>query len=273
LGKNLTMASKTPATKSPSKDRKRTSSGTSRKIIRKTTAAYARRADDDEDDKGKKSTGGEAESQARSEAESEAGSQAESEAGSQAEAPPDAPAEAAQPAAGTTEAAAPATPSAPAQDSAGAPEMHQAPERTLEAPVIPDEEPGAAEAVQAPEPTLDAPGDAPLAAAPQASLPAAESEFAELLPPDAVRVRDPDSPAPPPGKAPPGDSRSLRRHHEGAEEFVLIYRHESYLITRAGKVGTQGTWTMVEYPHIGAAAHAYAQECSKLTGAGYRDLC
>jgi hypothetical protein len=29
---------------------------------------------------------------------------------------------------------------------------------------------------------------------------------------------------------------------------------------------------MVEYPHIGAAAHAYAKECSDLTSAGYRDL-
>ena len=99
-----------------------------------------------------------------------------------------------------------------------------------------------------------------------------DTEFAQLLPPGAIDQGEADSPAHPPGKAPPGDSRSFRRIHGGAEEFVLIYRHNSFLITRAGPVGKQGTWTIVEYPDIGSAAHAYAQECSELTGAGYRDL-
>ena len=99
-----------------------------------------------------------------------------------------------------------------------------------------------------------------------------ESEFVELLPPIAIQPGDPDSPAHPPGRVPRGDSRSLRRFHDGAQEFVLIYRFNSFLITRAGTVGKQGTWTIVEYPHVGSAANAYARKCSELTGAGYRDL-
>jgi len=39
---------------------------------------------------------------------------------------------------------------------------------------------------------------------------------------------EPNDPAPPPGRVPPGDSRSLRRD----EEFALIYRVGTYVITR-----------------------------------------
>ena len=92
------------------------------------------------------------------------------------------------------------------------------------------------------------------------------------MPPDAVAGLDPEAAAPPPGKAPPGDSRSFRRTRDGVEEFVLIYRLDSFLITRAGKVGKQGTWTVVEYPSIGSAANAYAHKGSEFTSAGYRDL-
>ena len=101
---------------------------------------------------------------------------------------------------------------------------------------------------------------------------AAEPEVEVLLPPHRIENGDPDALAPPPGKAPAGDSRSFRRYRDGVAEFVLIYRNSSFLISRAGQVGRQGTWTIVEYPTIGTAAHAYAQECSKLTAEGYRDL-
>jgi hypothetical protein len=81
-----------------------------------------------------------------------------------------------------------------------------------------------------------------------------------------------DAPADPPGVAPPGDSRSFRRKSGGKEEFVLIYRDGSYLITRAGEVGKMGSWTVAGYPDQGSAAHAYAHKCSDLTGEGFVDL-
>ncbi len=99
-----------------------------------------------------------------------------------------------------------------------------------------------------------------------------ENEFAVCPPPSAIGNWDPNASAPPPGKAHPGDARSFRRKGSGGEEFVLIYRNESFLIVRAGQVGTLGTWTVIEYPHIGSAAHAYAQKCSEFTDAGFRDL-
>ncbi len=98
------------------------------------------------------------------------------------------------------------------------------------------------------------------------------NKLAELIPAKHLSPKDPDSETPPPGIAPPGDSRSLRREREGVEEFVLIYRNDANIIRRQGVVGKEGRWNCVQYPTLGAAAHAYAQECSELTGQGYRDL-
>ncbi|MBE7450388.1 MAG: hypothetical protein HS111_16255 [Kofleriaceae bacterium] len=42
-------------------------------------------------------------------------------------------------------------------------------------------------------------------------------------------------------------------------------------MVRAGKLGRQGTWTVREYPSVGAAARAYAEECSRWTHDGYHD--
>lgn len=133
-----------------------------------------------------------------------------------------------------------------------------------ERPAQQTKDPGDAsdEAAAAPQPTQAAPEPAD----------ASKPRFEPLLPPSALPDGNPDASAEPPGLAPPGDSRSLRRHKDGVDEFVFIYRSKSFLIQRAGKVGTMGQWSCVEYPHIGAAAHAYAQECSRLTGEGYRDL-
>lgn len=97
-------------------------------------------------------------------------------------------------------------------------------------------------------------------------------EFVELWPPRFIQNWDPEAKAPPPAKAPPGDSRSFRREHEGAEEFALVYRVKSFIVVRRGRVGLMGTWTVTEYPHLGSAAHAYAQISSDLTGEGFRDL-
>ena len=120
------------------------------------------------------------------------------------------------------------------------------------------------------EPAAAAPPPEPEPAPPAAS---GDEAAVDLLPPDANdRSVSPQSPAPAPGVAPAGDARSLRRHRDGVEEFCLIYRRDSFLIRRQGKVGTAGQWTVTEYPSIGSAAHAYAQECSELTGDGFADL-
>jgi hypothetical protein len=137
-----------------------------------------------------------------------------------------------------------------------------------------------AAAAPAPAPAA-APAPAPAAAPAPAPAPAAapapaeegeESALAELLPASAIEAWDPNSPASPPGKTPPGDSRSFRRIRNGVEEFALMYRSGRHLITRVGKVGTMGTWTVVEYPHIGAAANAYAHKGSHYTNDGYSDI-
>lgn len=136
----------------------------------------------------------------------------------------------------------------------------------------PGEEAKAKEAKEAKEP--EEPERAPEPAAPSAAPRAAgDEQEVELLDPDAIdRSVSPASPAPAPGIAPAGDARSLRRQRDGVEEFCLIYRRDSFLIRRQGKVGTAGQWSVTEYPSIGAAAHAYAQECSELTGEGFADL-
>ena len=117
-------------------------------------------------------------------------------------------------------------------------------------------------------------GAAPASAPEQPPLPEVDpaAEVEVLLKPREIQPWDPATPAAPPRRAPAGDSRSFRRFDDGAEEFVLIYRISTFLIRRAGRVGVMGTWTVTEYPHIGSAAHAYAQQCSDLTHAGFRDL-
>jgi hypothetical protein len=80
---------------------------------------------------------------------------------------------------------------------------------------------------------------------------------------------NPGDPAPPPGLVPPGDSRSLRKR--GHDEFALIYRIQTYVITRFGIVGTRGQWRVVEYPTSASASHAYAKECSRFVSDGFSD--
>lgn len=79
---------------------------------------------------------------------------------------------------------------------------------------------------------------------------------------------DPTAPAPPPGKVPPGDSRSMRTD----SQFALVYRHGASVISRRGMLGQRGVWRVVDYPGPTQAAAAYAAECSKLRGQGFVDL-
>lgn len=131
-------------------------------------------------------------------------------------------------------------------------------------------EDAAAAPAAAPAPAVAA-GPAPAAA----SAPAPAEPIAELalMPaPDEIPAVDPATPAPPPGPTPPGDSRSMRRHTGGREEFALVYLHGSTLVIRTGDVGQMGAWTTTEYPTHAAATRAYALECSRLVGDGFRDF-
>jgi hypothetical protein len=80
----------------------------------------------------------------------------------------------------------------------------------------------------------------------------------------------PDDPASPPGQVPSGDSRSMRRRTD-VYEFALIYRIQTYVISRFGVVGTRGQWRVVDYPTSVAASHAYAKECSRFVSDGFSD--
>jgi len=106
----------------------------------------------------------------------------------------------------------------------------------------------------------------------EASSQVQESLYAELLPPRALPQAAVDAAAPPPGLAPPGDSRSFRRHAGEGEEFCLIYRHHRELIVRRGPVGKYGECTVIDYPSERSAAHAYAHKCSELAAEGFFDL-
>jgi predicted DNA-binding WGR domain protein len=89
--------------------------------------------------------------------------------------------------------------------------------------------------------------------------------------PKEIPAGSPGDPAAPPGRVPPGDSRSLRRRDATTYEFALIYRRETFVITRFGVVGTRGQWRVVEYPTSAAASHAYAKECSRFVSDGFSD--
>jgi hypothetical protein len=54
-------------------------------------------------------------------------------------------------------------------------------------------------------------------------------------------------------------------------EFALIYRIQTYVISRFGVVGTRGQWRVVEYPTSASASHAYAKECSRFVSDGFSD--
>lgn len=74
-------------------------------------------------------------------------------------------------------------------------------------------------------------------------------------------------PAPAPGRVPPGDSRSLRK----GNEFALIYRQGTAVITRWGTLGQRGQWRVVEYPTPASASNSYAKEVSRFVGDGFTD--
>ncbi len=82
-----------------------------------------------------------------------------------------------------------------------------------------------------------------------------------------IPAGNPDDRAAPPGRVPPGDSRSMRR----GNDFALIYRLGTFVISRVGVVGTRGQWRVVEYPTSSSASHSYAKECSRFVSEGFSD--
>lgn len=100
-------------------------------------------------------------------------------------------------------------------------------------------------------------------------LPGAEAAAAPTWLPGArdVPTGDASTAAAAPGAVPRGDSRSLRK----GDEFALVYRKQTFVITRTGTVGMQGTWRVVEYPTLGAASNAYAHQCSRFVADGFSD--
>jgi hypothetical protein len=149
-------------------------------------------------------------------------------------------------------------------------------------PMKPVEPPAPAKPVEAPElraartatatmamplGDLGKPPEMPHASAPPPLVLGSVEEPTHMPGPKDVPGGAPDDPAPPPGRVPPGDSRSFRR----GNEFALIYRVGTCVITRTGVVGRRGQWRVVEYPTSAAAGSSYAKECSRFVSEGFSD--
>jgi hypothetical protein len=153
------------------------------------------------------------------------------------------------------------------------------PPSTGSAPAIAVPVAPAAEAIRARSETVTMPMRVAVGEPPEmpteaaASMTAAEDPTA-MPGPKQIPGGTPSDPARPPGDVPKGDSRSLRRTTAGATdsaEFALVYRMQTFIITRVGVVGTRGVWRVVEYPTSSSASHAYAKECSRFVSEGFSD--
>lgn len=130
------------------------------------------------------------------------------------------------------------------------------------APLVEHPPPAVAPPAVALLPTFD------LRALARVSLGFCEAALTALPSPAEIVSGDPAAPAPPPGRVPAGDSRSMRMD----SQFALIYRHGASVISRRGMIGQRGVWRVVDYPGPTQAASAYAAECSRLRGQGFVDL-
>lgn len=120
--------------------------------------------------------------------------------------------------------------------------------------------------VAGPVPVVAAP--APVVVAPAAPAAATAVDSTTDMPAITAIPHGPATdPARPPGRVPPGDSRSLRR----GGEFALVYRLQTAVVSRFGAVGQRGQWRVVEYPTSVAAATAYAKEVSRFVSDGFTD--
>jgi hypothetical protein len=114
---------------------------------------------------------------------------------------------------------------------------------------------------------LGRPPEMPTTSAPPPLTLGAVENPAHMPGPREIPAGEPNDPAPAPGTVPPGDSRSLRR----GNEFALVYRVQTFVISRFGVIGTRGQWRVVEYPTSGAAGNAYAREASRFVSEGFSD--
>ena len=117
------------------------------------------------------------------------------------------------------------------------------------------------------EADLGRPPEMPRSAAPPPLALGSVEDPTHMPGPKDVPSGSPSDPAPPPGRVPPGDSRSLRR----GSEFALVYRVGTCVITRTGTVGQRGQWRVVEYPTTSFASNSYAKECSRFVSEGFSD--
>src|SRR5215468_7468543 len=191
------------------------------------------------------------------------------------------------PATGSDDAPASAGTAAASVEGAAGRQPATAAARPEAAPPVEPIEPAHARIVTAPMPALAPRGTPPAMpaagfAAPMPAPAASAASAATGAPTDAVEdptrmpgpreipAGHPDDPAAPPGRVPPGDSRSLRRRTD-RHEFALVYRIQTYVISRVGAVGKRGQWRVVEYPTPTMASHAYAKECSRFVSDGFSD--
>jgi hypothetical protein len=168
-------------------------------------------------------------------------------------------------------------PAAPPPESAPAappPESAPAAARPDAAPPdLVEPEPVVARVATTPMPAqvaVGAPPAMPPAASSSGPATGAAEDPTRMPGPREIPAGHPDDPASPPGRVPPGDSRSLRRRVD-RHEFALVYRQGSFVISRVGAVGTRGQWRVVEYPTPSMASHAYAKECSRFVSDGFSD--
>ena len=160
----------------------------------------------------------------------------------------------AAPAIDASNTAPPAPPAPPAPEDA--PEWHRARVETVSMPV---------------QASIGAPPEMPASAVPASPVRSGAVEDPTHMPgPREIPAGHPDDLAAPPGRVPAGDSRSMRRRTD-RYEFALVYRIQTYVISRVGVVGTRGQWRVVEYPTPTMASHAYAKECSRFVSDGFSD--
>jgi hypothetical protein len=144
------------------------------------------------------------------------------------------------------------------------PDATPQPMRPVEAPLARER----AETVAMPiEVAVGKPPEVP-AVVPNAPVALGSVEDPTFMPgPREIPGGNPEDPAAPPGRVPPGDSRSLRR----VNEFALIYRMQTCVISRFGVIGTRGQWRVVDYPTSSSASNAYARETSRFVSEGFSD--
>jgi hypothetical protein len=111
------------------------------------------------------------------------------------------------------------------------------------------------------------PPDMPTTTAPPPLMLGNVENPAHMPGPKDIPGGNPEDPAPAPGTVPRGDSRSLRR----GNDFALVYRVGTCVITRTGTIGTRGQWRVVEYPTSASAANSFAKEASRFVSEGFSD--